>query len=173
MPQLRELRFVRDERSGRPHLEARYDHWRPGAGWQREDEFSDGTLRLIGLLWLLQEGAGMLLLEEPELSLDEGVVAQLPLLFDKLLRQTEKAARKRRTSQRQVFISTHSEALLSNEGIDRRGVSIIQMTAEGSVIRPPNADENAQLDAGFPAALLEDWGLSGRRTTRPGSRPAT
>ena len=152
VPQLRELRFVRDERSGRPHLEARYDHWRPGAGWQREDEFSDGTLRLIGLLWLLQEGAGMLLLEEPELSLDEGVVAQLPLLFDRLLRQTEKAARKRRTSQRQVFISTHSEALLSNEGIDRGGVSIIEMTAEGSVVRPPNADEDAQLDAGFPIA---------------------
>ena len=111
VPQLRELRFVRDERSGRPHLE-----------------------------------------EEPELSLDERVVARLPPLFDRLLRQTEKAARKRRTSRRQVFISTRSQALPSNEGIDRRGVSIIEMTAEGSVVRPPNADEDAQLDAGFPIA---------------------
>jgi hypothetical protein len=30
--------------------------------WQREDQFSDGT-RLLGLLWALQEGDGLLLLE--------------------------------------------------------------------------------------------------------------
>jgi len=145
VPQLKELRFDRDGRTGRPHLEARYDHWRPNAGRQREDEFSDGTLRLIGLLWLLQEGDGMLLLEEPELSLDEGVVQQLPLLFSRILKQ-----RKRRV--RQLLISTHSEALLSNPGIDAAGVSVIQMASEGSLLRSVDEAESGMLEAGFTVA---------------------
>jgi len=145
VPQLQELRFERDTHTGRPHLEVRYDHWRPNAGRQREDEFSDGTLRLIGLLWLLQEGDGMLLLEEPELSLDEGVVQQLPYLFSRILKQ-----RKKRT--RQLLMSTHSEALLSNEGIDPAGVSVIQLTQEGSRLRPVDDAESGMLDAGFSVA---------------------
>ena len=32
---------------------------------QREDQFSDGALRLVGLLWTLLEGDALLLLEEP------------------------------------------------------------------------------------------------------------
>ena len=52
VPQLRELRLERDD-AGRPHLRGRYEHWRPGAGWQSEDQFSDGTLRLLGRLWSL------------------------------------------------------------------------------------------------------------------------
>jgi predicted ATPase len=77
VPQLRELKLERDE-TGRPHLRGLYEHWRPDAGWQTEDQFSDGTLRLLGLLWSLLEGAGPLLLEEPELSLHEAVVRHLP-----------------------------------------------------------------------------------------------
>ena len=145
VPQLQELSFERDAQSGRPHLEARYDHWRPNAGRQREDEFSDGTLRLIGLLWLLQEGSGLLLLEEPELSLDEGVVRQLPLLFDRILQQAGRRGR-------QLFISTHSEALLENEGIDSRGVSVIEMTQEGSKVRSVSDAESMQLEAGLSVA---------------------
>ena len=145
VPRLQELSFERDGQTGRPHLEARYDHWRPNAGRQREDEFSDGTLRLIGLLWLLQEGSGLLLLEEPELSLDEGVVRQLPLLFDRILH----AARLRG---RQLLISTHSEALLSNPGIDSRGVSVITVTPEGSRLRSIDDDEKLQLEAGLSVA---------------------
>lgn len=45
VPQLRELRLQKDD-VGIPHLEGRYEHWRPNAGWQREDQFPDGTLRL-------------------------------------------------------------------------------------------------------------------------------
>ena len=51
VPQLEQLEFKRDPVTGRPHLQALYSHWRPKAGWQREDQFSDGTLRLLGLLW--------------------------------------------------------------------------------------------------------------------------
>ena len=42
--------------TGHPHLEAFYEHWRPNAGWQREKQFSDGTLRLLALLWSLLDG---------------------------------------------------------------------------------------------------------------------
>ena len=52
MPQLKELTDVKDE-TGIPHLEVVYQHWRPRGAKQREDQFSDGTLRLIGLLWSL------------------------------------------------------------------------------------------------------------------------
>src|SRR6266498_1385580 len=80
VPQLKDLTDTKDE-TGIPHLEATYAHWRPNAGRQREDQFSDGTLRLIGLLWSLLEGEAPLLLEEPELSLHSGIVARLPALF--------------------------------------------------------------------------------------------
>ena len=60
---------TRGTRRAVPHLEATYEHWRPNAGKQREDQFSDGTLRLIGLFWALLDGEAPLLLEEPELSL--------------------------------------------------------------------------------------------------------
>ncbi len=45
VPQLEQLEFIRDEITGRSHLQALYSHWRPNAGLQREDQFSDGTLR--------------------------------------------------------------------------------------------------------------------------------
>ena len=62
VPQFKELRYVADKANGRPHLEAMYTHYRPNAGWQREEQFSDGTLRLLGLLWVLLEGESLLLL---------------------------------------------------------------------------------------------------------------
>jgi predicted ATPase len=77
VPQLEELQFERDEASGAPHLKAKYSHWRVNGAWQREEQFSDGTLRLIGLFWVLQEEPGLLLLEEPELSLNARIVSLL------------------------------------------------------------------------------------------------
>ena len=61
VPQFKELRFKPDEVTGRPHLEALYEHHRPNAGWRREEHFSDGTLRLLGILWSLLEGNSLLL----------------------------------------------------------------------------------------------------------------
>lgn len=63
VPQLSELELWRDVR-GTPHLRGKYEHWRPRGAWQSEERFSDGTLRLIGLLWAVQEGTRPLLLEE-------------------------------------------------------------------------------------------------------------
>lgn len=129
VPQFKELRFVQDQINGRPHLEALYSHYRPNAGWQREEHFSDGTLRLLGLLWVLLDGESLLLLEEPELSLNDAIVREIPLLLHRIQRD-----KKRRP--RQVLISTHSDALLSNPGIDARGILLLEPAQEGTVIRP-------------------------------------
>jgi len=64
-----------------------YEHWRPQGAKQREDQFSDGTLRLLGLLWSLLEGDSLLLLEEPELSLNSGIIRKLPGLMYRIQRQ--------------------------------------------------------------------------------------
>jgi len=145
VPQFKELRFLPDSVNGRPHLEALYSHYRPNAGWQREDQFSDGTLRLLGLLWVLLEGDSLLLLEEPELSLNDAIVREIPLLLQKIQRD-----RKRRT--RQVLVSTHSEALLSNPGIDARGVLLLEPTPEGTVIRLIDNKEKTALSSGLSVA---------------------
>ena len=152
VPHFRDLRFVRDE-VGRPHLEAMYQHHRPKAGWQTEEQFSDGTLRLIGILWSLLEGSSMLLMEEPEISLNNEVVRQIPVIIDRLQRG--------RKQKRQVVISTHSEAMLDNKGIDGRGVILLVPASEGSGARGLTDDE---------LQMLVD-GLSVAETILPMTRP--
>ncbi|EOH6076278.1 AAA family ATPase [Burkholderia cenocepacia] len=145
VPQFKELRFAPDKINGRPHLEAKYSHYRPNAGWQREEQFSDGTLRLLALLWVLLEGDSLLLLEEPELSLNDAIVREIPRLLHRIQRD-----RKRRP--RQVLISTHSEALLSNPAIDGRGVLLLEPAQEGTRVRPINAQEEFALKNGLSVA---------------------
>lgn len=153
VPQLRQLGFERDKDTGQPHLTALYSHWRPNAGWQREDQFSDGTLRLIGLLWALLDSDALLLLEEPELSLNSGIVQHLAPLIYRMQRQRK----------RQVLISTHSEALLSDTGIDGREVLLVSPGHEGS-----NAQIAADVEEVRP--LLEA-GLSVGEVVVPRNRP--
>ena len=149
IPLFSELRFEQDEVTGLWHLEANFTHWRVHGAWQREDQFSDGTLRLIGLLWALQEGDGLLLLEEPELSLNDGIVEHIPLLIDRVLRD-----RKKRLSSRQVLISTHNEVLLSQVA-DVRAVLLIEPGANGSNVRSPTGDELNAMEHGLnPAETL-------------------
>lgn len=144
VPQFSELRFEKDD-LGHPHLQARYLHHRPNAGWQSEEHFSDGTLRLFGLLWMLLEGGNsMLLLEEPEISLNDAIVAQIPLIIDRLQRGQK--------SKRQVLLTTHSEALLSNPGIDERGVILLETGKQGTTARVANEDERQALQAGLSVA---------------------
>lgn len=143
VPQFKELRFVKDA-MGHPHLEALYAHHRPNAGWQSEEHFSDGTLRLLGLLWALLEGSSMLLLEEPEISLNDAIVKEIPLIVDRLQRD--------RKTKRQVVLTTHSDALLSNPGIDERGVVILETGKQGTTGRPLDASERQALSAGLSVA---------------------
>ncbi|MBT8420536.1 MAG: AAA family ATPase [Gammaproteobacteria bacterium] len=141
VPLSKQLEFVRDESTGRAHLQTLYTHWRPKAGWQREDQFSDGTLRLIGVLWALLEGKDLLLLEEPELSLNSGITSQLAPLINKM----------QRTQGRQVLISTHSDALLDESGIDGREVLMLTPNKEGTHVETVSdiEDIKALLDTGF------------------------
>lgn len=123
VPQLKGLTDVIDA-TGTPHIEAVYKHWRPTGAKQREDQFSDGTLRLIGLLWSLLEGDSLLLLEEPELSLNSGIVRKIPALIHRLQRQRE----------RQVILSTHSADLLSDMGIGGDEVLLLTPSVEGTKV---------------------------------------
>ena len=143
VPQLTDLTDTKDE-AGVPHLEATYAHWRPNAGRQREDQFSDGTLRLIGLFWSLLEGEAPLLLEEPELSLHSGIVAKLPALFYRL-------QRKRR---RQIFVSTHSGDLLSEKGIGGEEVIALRPGKEGTIVELASSVDEVRnsLEAGLSVA---------------------
>jgi|ERR1700723_301467 len=145
VPQFRGLRFTKDLITGRPHLEAMYSHHRPNAGWQREEQFSDGTLRLLALLWALAEGESLLLLEEPELSLNDAIVREIPGLIDRIQREKKKR-------NRQVVITTHSEALLSNPGIDARSILVLEPNAEGTTIRAVDDIESVSLNAGLSVA---------------------
>lgn len=143
VPQFIDLRYHPDI-MGHPHLEALYEHHRPHAGWQSEEHFSDGTLRLLGILWSLLDGNGLLLIEEPELSLHQAVVEQIPALIERLQRQAK--------YRRQIFISTHSKSLLENPGIDARGIVVLEPSKEGTHIRAINEAEEMGLDAGLTIA---------------------
>jgi predicted ATPase len=143
VPQLTKLTDTKDK-AGVPHLEVLYEHWRPNAGRQREDQFSDGTLRLIGLFWSLLDGDAPLLLEEPELSLHSGIVKKLPTLFSRLQRKRS----------RQLFVSTHSWDLLSEKSIGGEEVLMLTPGLEGTDVKlASTVDEvHALLDAGLSVA---------------------
>ncbi|WP_373981071.1 AAA family ATPase [Achromobacter sp. JD417] len=147
VPQFNQLRFEQDKITGLPHLMASYQHWRTHGAWQREDQFSDGTLRLLGLLWMLQESNSLLLLEEPELSLNDAIVAHIPLMIDRVLR-------KQKAFGRQVIITTHSEALLGNP-LDGRAIILLEPAPDGTLARIANTTELALMQEGLsPADVL-------------------
>ncbi len=126
VPQLKDLRLERDDVKGTPHLIGVYEHWRHHGARQDETQFSDGTLRLMGLLWAVLDGRGPLLLEEPELSLHPAVVRHIPTLI---------ASVQRSRSGRQILLSTHSRDLIAEEGIGLNEVVILEPSTEGTTVR--------------------------------------
>lgn len=143
VPQFEALQFEPDA-MGYPHLQARYKHYRPNAGLQREDQFSDGTLRLIGMLWSLLESNTMLLLEEPELSLHAAIVACIPEMMQRV--------RLKSKHRRQVVLTTHSAALLENKGIDGRGVIVLEPGTDGTKTRKLTHNEVSAVKSGLSLA---------------------
>ena len=143
VPQLTDLQVTLDE-SGTPHLSAGYEHWRPYAARQNESQFSDGTLRLLGLLWTVYEGSGPLLLEEPEISLHPDVVRHLPTVFYRISRS--------RKEPRQLIISTHSEDMLRDPGIAPEEVLRLEPSPNGTLLRPPDEADRQAMAAGLTAA---------------------
>ena len=117
-------------------MNATYNHWRAHDARQSEAALSDGTLRLLGLFWALAEGGGPLLLEEPELSLHDYLVSRLAGIM----------AGMHRKSGRQVLMTTHSAALLDDEGIDLQEVFLLNPGDEGTTIqRAADIEEVRQL----------------------------
>lgn len=143
VPQLTELKAVMDD-AGTPHLEGGYSHWRPHAARQNESQFSDGTLRLLGLLWTAFDGAGSLLLEEPEISLHPEIVRRLPAVLDRMNRE--------RKTPRQTIISTHSEDLLSDPSIGSEEVLRLEPSPDGTVFAPAEEADRQALLAGLTVA---------------------
>ncbi|MFO0054434.1 MAG: AAA family ATPase [Dolichospermum sp.] len=143
VPQLKHLTDIKDE-MGVPHLEAVYEHWRPQAGKQREDQFSDGTLRLIGLLWSLLESDSLLLLEEPELSLNAAIVQKLPSLMYRIQRQKK----------RQIILTTHSADLLEDKGIGGEEILLLTPSLEGTKVTTASSIDNVRdlLEGGLSIA---------------------
>lgn len=143
VPQLERIDLWRDER-GTPHLRGKYQHWRPQGAWQSEEQFSDGTLRLMGLLWAAMEKGGPLLLEEPELSLHPEIVRVLPQML----------ARVQRRNGRQIFVSTHSPDLLRDEGIGLDEVMLLVPGTEGTEMVSAESNEEVRrlLEGGLSLA---------------------
>jgi predicted ATPase len=115
LPQFEALEWFQDGK-GIPHIRAKYKHWRPKGAWQAETSFSDGTLRLIGLLWYLAEPGGPILLEEPEMSLHPAAVRQIPRILANV------AVR----NGRQVIMTSHSPDLIADTGIDPSELLVLQ-----------------------------------------------
>jgi predicted ATPase len=120
VPQLEKLELWFDTENNRQRLRGKYRHWRPQGAWQTEETFSDGTLRLFGLMWALLADKGPILLEEPELSLHPAIVREIPRMFSRVMR----------THGRQVIISTHSPDLLADDGIG--GDEVLLLTPQQS-----------------------------------------
>jgi len=140
--------------NGTPHLKGKYEHWRPQGAWQNEEQFSDGTLRLLGLLWATLEGSGPLLLEEPELSLHPEVVTHLPHMFARMQSRTG----------RQVILSRHSPSILADPGIGLDEAFLLVPEREGTIVRPVKRFQQI-------VSLLEG-GLSLPDAVMPFTRPA-
>ena len=155
VPQLGDLTDSIDE-MGVPHLELRLENWRPNAGKQIESQLSDGTLRLIGILWTILDTKDLLMLEEPELSLHPGIVSRLaPLIY---------RVNKSKKEPSQILISTHSPDLLSDRGIGANEIFILCPEKTRTLVK-------AAKDIKEVRVLLEQ-GLSPAEAVLPMSAPA-
>lgn len=153
IPNLKNLSFT-GIKNGRLRLEAIFQDWRTGGALPQE-HFSDGTLRLISILWALLKTDSLVLLEEPEVSLHPAVVRHLPSLIFRL----------KRHNPGQVILTTHSPELLSDPGIDGREVLLFLADARGS----PKVTLAADLKE---VQSLIDQGLTIGEIALPRSQPA-
>jgi predicted ATPase len=147
IPNIHKINAVFDGQ-GNPHLEAEFENWRKNPAKQIEDQFSDGTLRLVGLLWSVLESKSLLLLEEPELSLHDAINQKLPKLIHAM------SMKKKKKERSQIFISTHSSALLNDPSIGSDEVLLLKPTQEGTTITSASKIEllRTLMESGMTAA---------------------
>ena len=146
VPQFTDLEYAIDEK-GKPHLQVRYEHFRPAGSFQKEDQFSDGTLRLIGIMWAILDGEGLLLLEEPELYLHTEIVRQLPMFISR-------AQRMKKGKVRQVIISSHSHDILNTDTVSPEEVATLVQGKEDTIMETADKIDVIvnKLEAGFTPA---------------------
>lgn len=142
---------IETDAAGKPHLIAGYKNWRSTPSRQNEADFSDGTLRLIGLLWSIIKALanpGVLLLEKPELSLNSAIVKILPSVL----------AQVRRSSDLQILLSTHAPEILNDEGINPNEVLVLTVTQDGSqaVLLSSIPEALADLELGLTVSEVVD-----------------
>lgn len=127
IPEFQDIRLKQDS-MGVPHLEAAYKNWPAHAAWQNETQFSDGTLRLLGLLWTLTatpaEKCSLLLLEEPELSLHSALVSQLPEVLAE--------ARRNAKGMVQVILSSHAAEVVDDDTVAPDEVLVLLPGKDGT-----------------------------------------
>ncbi len=124
IPGLRKLELERDSQ-GDWRLYAGCENWHSPDARQSEAALSDGTLRMMGLLWALSEGGGPLLLEEPELGVHDYLLSSLPGMM----------ARMSRTQGNQVLVTTYSTSFLRDHGIDLEEIYLLVPGNEGTKIK--------------------------------------
>lgn len=146
VPQLEELKQYKDNR-GVVHIGAKYYHWQQKGVWQTEADFSDGTLRLTGLLWALLDGNGPLILEEPELSLHSEVARHIPEMMASIQKSQKKQAR-------QILVSTHSVDVLGGPGVAPDEVLLLRPSSDGTKVEVGKdvAEIQGLLEGGLPLA---------------------
>ena len=105
------------------------------------------------ILWSLLESDSLLMLEDPELSLHTEIGSQLAALISRM----------QKNQRRQIFVSTHSDALLRDPGIDGREVLLLMPAKAGTEVKPASDLEHVRerLENGLTA------GEAVPSTTRP------
>lgn len=139
-PQFSEL-VLRQNEQGQWHLLGNHEHWKRSPALLDERGFSDGTLRLIGLLWILLDSKGPVLLEEPELALHSELASWMPSLIFSVQREGKP----------QAILTTHSAEMLKDAGISPREVVVLQTSPNGTTAVTANHFEHVEdiMDMGF------------------------
>ena len=121
LPRLDRVAIEHDE-AGVPRLLARFDRGR-AAAWHPAAQLSDGAARILAMLWEASDGAGPLLLDDPETSLHPEVVGRLLDLL------AEAAPRPR-----QLLVATHAERLVDDGRIAPSEIFLLNPTSQGTHI---------------------------------------
>lgn len=116
-------------------------------------QFSEGTLRILGILFelaVLPEGASLVLIEEPELFMQPSVVRSLPDFFAAVAADKDV----------QMIITTHSPELIDNELIRPDQVLMLEPTDTGTkgTLLSESQDPRVRsfVETGFPLSNAVD-----------------
>lgn len=114
------------------------------SSYSTHDQFSEGTLRLLGILFdlaTLPRTTTLVLLEEPETFLQPSVVRSLPSFLAEVAY----------SKQVQMVITTHSPELLSDETIGADQVLLLRTTEKGTTGELLSESEDPRIRAAVEA----------------------